>query len=735
MDRVMHQLEGLREIERHQDPSQHSDKDELRALAARGMFRRQPSALELALARHVDGASDAQDDRSMPTPSDEKATTSGRESRTGPTPARSEVHTRFAGPPAAQESVLRRFLRRNDFLVKKRGRGARAEAAPKATAYLVDGWGGGVASVPDEYYAAFLDAYADDVDNGVPNYVSEQRSRAFRMHLDIDLAVPRTADRAAVLALVRLVQRVTALYYPASRASHRSLLAAIVLAAQEKPVDGGMAIKQGIHVVMPNLVVDSLRALDMREAYLLALKRVYGDDARPWAAGKRLDGGGARRHGASPHLSPSTPREEGGGTRVEIRPSDEAGDDVDPMVQDDDGERDVDDDDEDCDDDTMGGSSRPCPWDKVIDHQIYTQNGLRMAFSHAVVDCAVCQGKRPPKGGARTDCPGPCEGTGRCRERRWYEPVACLDGDGREDDDEFAMLSRNTHYCVKQTSIRRPADQQPTPGWCLYEGAPRCNVRDLDPAWYNRHVRGNNGEGAGNDAPSSSSAGGSSRRYLAPDDPRFARIRALMRVKALEVHRRADVESAFQDARGWYYIIEIGGEGARMCMNLKPPEGSSAPCGEHRTTRAYYQLSRHGLRHKCHCRCMDGTAQGRRYTRCSNFQSPLMPITRDDEVLLFGPPGRGSGGSNADRPAPTLFAGGAPIGQCAPGDALAKISGLMHALAQRRAPTPADPMPRLAGAVDGMVRSALPPSAIARGRLAPPAARAAPPLKRARTNP
>lgn len=533
--------------------------DPLRALAdARGM---RPSPVNAAIAAVRAGIDAAATEASL-------------------VPAPSAMHRRFRDPNPLATSALKAFLGRRGCLVKKGARKAGASAPEQRppTAFLKDGWGGGVVSVGDEDYAAFLDAYGDDVNNGVRHAVCEQRSAVFRMHLDIDLSVPRAADRRAVLTLVRLIQGITAQFFPG--VARHGLLTVIVLAAQEKLLDGGRGVKQGIHMVMPGLYVNWRQALDMRECYVTLLKRAYGPDARAWAAGD----------------PPAR------GTDVEPPSSSVA----------------------------VAAAERgpDCTWEKVIDHNVFTFNGLRMPFSHNVIPCPTCKGAKP-RGAASAGavpCAGPCNGTGKCWEPRWYEPVACLDGDGVEDRATLDFLCENAHYCLSRTSIRCRADQAPSPGWVCFAGAPRCNVAALDPAWhkYQERLAGGGAVGGARSGPNT----------VAPDDPRFARMAVLIRAKGHAPHARVDVRSIRRDKRGNYYIVEVDGEGSRTCLNMPPEPGSGGICGEHDNARVFYQLSRAGLVQKCHCRCPHDRPR-RLYTTCNNFKSAPITISVEDRAFFF----------------------------------------------------------------------------------------------------
>ncbi|AGO84079.1 hypothetical protein psal_cds_389 [Pandoravirus salinus] len=553
--------------------------DPLKALAdARGGVR--PSAVNETIAA-VRADMDACATTSA-VASDAAATAAAKKDGVGLAPSPSEMHRRFRDPDPLATSVLKDFLGRRGCLVKRAARkaGASEPTARPTTAFLKDGWGGGVVSVPDEDYAAFLDAYGDDVNRGVRHAICEQRSAVFRMHLDIDLSVPRAADRRAVLTLVRLIQAITARFFPG--ASRHSLLAVIVLAAQEKPLGDGRGVKQGIHIVMPNLYVNWRQALDMRECYVTLLKRAYGPDARGWAAG-------------DPPARSADPETELQAANADV--ADRAAD---------------------------------CTWEKVIDHNVFTFNGLRMPYSHNVIRCPTCKGAKPraTASAGSVPCAGPCNGTGKCWEPRWYEPVACLDGDGAEDRMAFDHMAGNPHYCLLRTSIRCRADQVVSPGWTCFAGAPRCNVAALDPAWHKYQERLAGAGGA-------TGAGGRSvPNTVPPDDPRFARMATLIRAKGHAPHARVDVHSIRRDKRGNYYIVQVDGEGSRACLNMPPEPGSGALCGEHDNARVFYQLSRAGLVQKCNCRCPHDRPR-RLYTTCNNYRSAPIAISHEDRAFFF----------------------------------------------------------------------------------------------------
>ncbi|AVK75932.1 hypothetical protein pneo_cds_325 [Pandoravirus neocaledonia] len=602
---------GIMRMSGKASPTADSAHDPLQALVdARGV---RPSPVNMAIAAVIERGADAPSESPASAPS--------------PAAAPSDMHRRFDKPDPQCVSALKTFLARGGFLVKKAARkaGASEPAPPPTTALLKDGWGGGVLSVPDDDYDAFLEAYADDVDHGIKHAVCEQRSAVFRMYLDIDLTVPRAASRRAVLTLARLLQHITGSFFPdADAEARRTLLAMVVFAAQEKALPNGRGVKQGIHIVMPNLFVTWRQALDMRETYLTLLKRAYGPDARAWAAGKK------GRDDAPP-------------TDVNRAEAADAAD---------------------------------CTWEKVIDHNVYTFNGLRMPFSHNVLKCPVCKGARTRPG--VVPCVGPCNGTGKCWEARWYEPAMCLDGAGAEDPLTLEHMGKNVRACLKRTSIRCRASQPASPGWTHFAGAPRCDIGTLDPKWEAHVKRIESGGGH-----ASATGTRASSNTVAPDDPRFVRMVSLLRAKAHAPHARVDVRTIRHDVRGNnYYIVEVDGEGSCACLNMPSPPGSDALCGEHDNARIFYQLSRAGLVQKCHCRCPHDGMPRRLYTTCRNFKSAVVPISDEDRALFFG--SRASTGGNgrsgaADR--------GAAIYHGALTTALGVAVGHAGATPQRAPPT------------------------------------------------
>lgn len=546
----------------------------------------------------------------------------------------SGAHLFFANSasPHDADSEVKTFLRSNKFLVaSKRARGQASErgAQPPLTALLKNGWGGGKASVPDDRYKEFLDAYANDTVRGIPHFVSEQRSPVFRMHLDIDLVVPQAANVKAVTGLVQSIQRATALFYRSlDSVAVNSLLAVIVLAAQEKVMPNGRGIKQGLHLVMPNLRVNWQMALDMRETYLAVLRRAYGKDARAWAAGKGVDHmrpaaayiiEPATQNGVAPSACQSAPST----TPAAAVPMSEK--DIIAAAT------------------AMARAEADALWEKVVDHQIYTYNGLRMVYSHNMVECPVCNGKLPKWANGRpllTDCPGPCNGMGRYHEARWYEPVLYFDGAGREDDEALAAIAENAHHCVQRTSIRCNADETVTPGWALYDHAPKCDVQALDRAWYNaqRRLASTADKSADGKTGKVGPSGGGGRRTneLDPSDPRYVRIADLLRTSAPPPHRNLDIKSVRRDPKGNYYIIDVQGEGSRACLNLPPSPDSPAMCGDHNSVTIFYQLSKKGLRQRCNCKCPHDSPKLRCHGPCSGFRSKCVDITTDDAAFFFG---------------------------------------------------------------------------------------------------
>jgi hypothetical protein len=96
----------------------------------------------------------------------------------------------------------------------------------------------GIIRVPDDKNQEFLKIYAQDAENGVVQFISEQRTEVFKEHFDLDLKTlskdgPVSLD--TITCYVKEIQKVIARFYPNwHRQNAEYFLEAIVAVAEPK---------------------------------------------------------------------------------------------------------------------------------------------------------------------------------------------------------------------------------------------------------------------------------------------------------------------------------------------------------------------------------------------------------------------------------------------------------------------------------------------------------------------
>lgn len=162
--------------------------------------------------------------------------------------------------------------------INKNGWMKRSEGIPSSN-LILSGLFGGVATIPDSHYAEFLSTYATDVNNGVSLHFTECRGEYFKMYFDVDMVTDDRVDASVfVSALSGAIHQTLQKFYDVSTAAE-NLLDQFVCAAPETQTEDGK-YKNGIHVVLPNMIVDQDMALTMREALVQTAYKTLGTVVR-----------------------------------------------------------------------------------------------------------------------------------------------------------------------------------------------------------------------------------------------------------------------------------------------------------------------------------------------------------------------------------------------------------------------------------------------------------------------
>lgn len=133
---------------------------------------------------------------------------------------------------------------------------------------------GGKQWIPDGSYSEFLRRYADDIGAGSPQYLTEcVGPKYFRLNFDLDYQGPTWTtdvyDRFAT-ALAATTRR----FLPSLKCSDETFKI-IVCTAPPKPLDEG--VKNGVHLIMPNCIVDREMMLSVLEVFKTELRSTFSD--------------------------------------------------------------------------------------------------------------------------------------------------------------------------------------------------------------------------------------------------------------------------------------------------------------------------------------------------------------------------------------------------------------------------------------------------------------------------
>lgn len=169
-----------------------------------------------------------------------------------------------------KKNELYPYFKKNECFLKKKD-----ERVP--TLLLLDGFSTGRVFVSDENYRDFIAKYSNDISNGFSHFISEQRSTVYKMFMDNDFIVSTVLTKAQLIDLAHLYQSETKKFYLCDKPLPESKFDLVILdtTPRNTQVDGKDMIKMGYHFIFPNLFVDDHQALQMRESYLIELKKKY----------------------------------------------------------------------------------------------------------------------------------------------------------------------------------------------------------------------------------------------------------------------------------------------------------------------------------------------------------------------------------------------------------------------------------------------------------------------------
>ncbi len=135
------------------------------------------------------------------------------------------------------------------------------------THYRMDG---GKLSIDPVLMDEFLKHYAGALDRGEQLSIVERRTDVYKMHFDVDALNPQPWTEADILWVLQEIRLAMAECFCPEKAAE--LFRTVVLVAPPKQV--GTMWKTGVHVIYPDLEVDSAQGLTLRKVSVMRLNKV-----------------------------------------------------------------------------------------------------------------------------------------------------------------------------------------------------------------------------------------------------------------------------------------------------------------------------------------------------------------------------------------------------------------------------------------------------------------------------
>lgn len=171
-------------------------------------------------------------------------------------------------PTTMQRHPLYEWLWENRFFTKLLKDGTE----PTSSHHLMNGKYGGVLCVPGEKNAEFLAKYVDACHAGWDVYVSELRTPIFPFMVDLDILQPKLITKGALCQILQQLYTTSRKFFPGSQRDPSPVFDMLILTREPSQKDD--MYKQGIHVIFPNLLVDGVEAVRIRDAVVANLSRL-----------------------------------------------------------------------------------------------------------------------------------------------------------------------------------------------------------------------------------------------------------------------------------------------------------------------------------------------------------------------------------------------------------------------------------------------------------------------------
>lgn len=281
------------------------------------------------------------------------------------------------------------------------------------------------------------------------------------------------------------------------------------------------------------------------------------------------------------------------------------------------------------------------PWERVIDEDVLTRNGLRMLYSHKAEVCEQCRDGTSCRACVR----------GRVDAKRPYLPVAVLAANGTIDDVATHLVRADKTVALRQSSLRYYPDmgvraRQESPGFVIYAGAPhypplgaRERGEELDSRGGKRKRGAPPLVHKDADAPPSPPRPAAEERSF-PEAKKFASSKDMVEVQSgapeyreLLAFIRTSTHPMYRDVQGaklvragngTNYTFRVRGGGSHFCQNYGR---------DHHNAQVYFVVGwKNGVVQKCQCTCPPKEEGA---VACSKYKSDPYALPENLQLRLF----------------------------------------------------------------------------------------------------
>lgn len=280
-------------------------------------------------------------------------------------------------------------------------------------------------------------------------------------------------------------------------------------------------------------------------------------------------------------------------------------------------------------------------WDKIIDLQLYTVNGLRLIGSRKMTACHVCHSQKKKRFSCST-----CLGH-KIDKGRPYDLVSILDSDGNYNEDLFQKIFSNHIKKVKSCSVRCIQNEEETPDFLKYDGCPsldfsiRKDILELQSTFLDKTKTSDSvldSDTFEKYLEISSQIAKRTKKSIDSDKKEFD-VEIEKNTLAFQVAREeiqnyskkyitSQLETLKTNHYRSIYFAKICGDGMHCCGNVPPNINN----GEHHGSSVFFQIDRSGISQKCFSR-----KPGARLNNetCQQFKGEVKKLSNKAALILF----------------------------------------------------------------------------------------------------